>query len=298
MNNSPHDEWRQDVRDGDYPPGIHGHYDLKDHSVAWFRKDSRNRVRRVEGDTHELDLTPFPSPPGMSPRFPHPDYVYGYERAVAYEYELITLELFMRQRSWRPEVDTQADGLCIWENLHGTYRPWVEHYKDIARIAKRERPTLLKLLMPIAQRHGLDVVPWGMGWMVEQVASEHIEPISCCHNPEYRSDTEFPTGPPNPMRTPEKDALLLYVYLTGHLTGHPRDRKAWEIVLPVINLFSDEDDGALKDPKRKVQEIKRALGATRKPGRPAGRPRSDTSASKEVYELLERQVEYLLPREV
>lgn len=290
MTTNPHEEWRHDIRDGDYPPGIHGHYDLEDHSVVWFRKDSINRVRRVESDTHELESTPFLSPPGMHQRFPHPEYVYGYERAVACEYELLTLELFMHQRSWRPDVDAQADGLGIRENSHGTYQPWVEHYKDIARIAKRDRPTLLKLLMPIAQRHGLNVVPWGIGWMVEQVATEHIEPISGCHNPEYRSNAEWPMGPPNPMRTPEKDALLLYVYLSGYL----KDRKALRIVLPIINLFSDEEDEALKNPERKVQEIKRALGAIRKPGRPAGRSSFDATASDEVYELLERQVEYLL----
>ena len=128
-------------------------------------------------------------------------------------------------------------------------------------------------LKPIAQRHGLDVVPWGMGWIVRAFAG--VQPVG-------EWDPEPPERAPRGQRNPAADALLLNVYLTGHLW----DPQARAIIKPAMDLDT------VSDPVRHVQAIKRALGIHRRAGRPR-RSHTDAEPADEVYELLKSQVRYM-----
>lgn len=266
------DEWRRHARK--QPPGIHGYFDMKDGLSVWFRRDKLGRARIME-DTRTIvtdGLSALLTPPGLRPRPPHPVYVYGYERAVAYEYGLLTGELFFPfgSRPWHKEGMALAGDLTVPGGPYDPYGPWVAYCQTIEKAVAAARPALIAALEPIARRHGLDVVPWGIGWMLEMFVA--VQP--------YGPDPEPVEGPPRGQRDPATDALLLYV----HLAGYRRDKRAHEIIKPVIDL--DE----VADPLRRIQAIKRALGAHRKSGRP---PTPDAEAADEVYELLKRQVRYL-----
>ena len=260
--------WRQDARK--QPPGTYGYTDVGTWETAWFRRDKIGRARRMTGEqADELGLL---IPPGLRRRFPHP--AYGYERAVAYEYELLTGDLFVRPRAWLENAEALASGLTVQDGPYGDYGLWAKHCQAIAISVKGTRPSLIKALEPIAHRHGLDAVPWGMGWLLKHFVE--VQP-ACGLDP-------GPTkGPPRGQRDPAIDALLLYVHLTGQLW----DPQAEAIIKPVIDL------NLVGDRKRRVQQIKSALGVKRKPGRPSGRTRHNAEATREVYELLGSQVRYL-----
>lgn len=263
-------EWRQDARK--WLPGVHGYIDVGTGLTAWFRRDRIGRARRMTGEQDDgLGLL---IPPGWRRRFPHPPYAYGYERAVAYEYELLTGDLFVKPRAWLENAKALASGLTVQDGPYGDYGLWVRHCQDIAKSVKEERPSLLKVLEPIAYRHGLDVVPWGMGWLLK-----HFVEVQ----PAYGLDPGPAKGPPRGQRDPATDALLLYLHLAGYLG----DARAKAIIKPVIDL------GLVRYPERRVQQIKKALGVRRKPGRPSGRTRQSAEAKDEVYGLLRNQVRYL-----
>ena len=264
------EEWRQDARK--QPPGTYGYTQVGSGVTAWFQRDKIGRARRMTGEQDdELGLL---LPPGWRRRFPHPLYAYGYERAVAHEYEMLTGDLLFGSRPWHEKAKALASGLIVQDGPYGDYQRWVRHCQAIAKAIEGARPSLVTALEPIAYRHGLDAVPWGMGWMIR-----HFVEVQ----PGYRLDPEPTKGPPRGQRDPAIDALLLYVHLTGHLW----DPQTRAIVKPVIDL------DAVADPVRRVQEIKSALGAKRGPGRPSGRSHQDTEATNEVYELLRSQVRYL-----
>ncbi len=260
-------------------PGIYGYLDAADGASVWFRRDKSGRARRLPEDQRP-GLAGLVTPPGWKPRFPHPAYAYGYRRAVAYEYELITNELFAGPRPWHDDDVALSKDLRVKEGPHGPYQPWVAYCQSIVRLVEAERPALLEALGPVAHRHGLDVVPWGMGWLI----SNYVETEPVWELPPQPVDER----PPRAQRNPAADALLLYVYLTGHL----QDPEARAIVRPAIDL------DLIVDPVRQVQAIKHALGATRKPGRPSKHSQPDALAVDEVCELLERQVRYMVRRRI
>lgn len=263
-------KWRKDARN--QPPGTYGYTDTGTGATAWFRRDKVGRARRMTGV--QADGLGLLLPPGWQRRFPHPLYAYGYERAVAHEYEMLTGDLFFGPRHWHDKAKALARGLTVQDGPYGDYRLWVKHCQTIAKSIEDARPSLIMALEPVAYRHGLDVVPWGMGWMLR-----HFVEVQ----PGYGLDPKPCKGPPRCQRDPATDALLLYVHLTGHLL----DPQARAIVKPVIDL------DAVADPVRRVQEIKSALGAKRRAGRPPGRSHQDAESTEEVYELLCSQVRYL-----
>ena len=264
------EEWRQDARK--QPPGTYGYIEVGSGATAWFRRDKIGRARRMTGEQDDgLGLL---IPPGWRRRFPHPPYAYGYERAVAYEYEMLTGDLLIGSRPWHEKVRALASGLTVQDGPYGDYQLWVRHCQAIAKSIKEERPSVITALDPIAQRHGLDDVPWGMGWLLK-----HFVEVQ----PARGLDPEPTKGPPRGQRDPATDALLLYVHLTGYL----RDPQAKAIIKPVIDL------DLVGAPERRVQQIKSALGVKRKSGRPPKRFRQDTEAGNEVYELLRSQVRYM-----
>ena len=269
------EEWRKEAKE--QGPGIH-QYVCRDLTPVYFRVDSKGRVRRLEGEVPWtgtiVDLFAYP---GMKlPKFPL-TYRHGYERAVAAEYEMLMNDLvsLTRWSSWRDVVQSQVDGLAVPYAPCDCYECWVRHCEEIATEARDKRPLMVAAIDPVAQRHALDMVPWGIGWLTQQFCLEQsdVQP-----GPEHT-----PKGYPRGQQDPGRDSLLLYVYLTGHM----EDPVAREIIKPVVDL------NHLADPKRQVQHIKSALGISRKPGRPAGLGVRDVRADDEVYELLRSQVRHL-----
>ena len=180
-----------------------------------------------------------------------------------------------RWSSWRDEVFSQVNGLAVPYAPCDCYECWVRHCMKIAETARDKRPLMMAAIEPMAQRHALDVVPWGTGWLAQQF---------CLEQPDVQPGPEHtPKGFPRGQRNPGKDSLLLYVYLTGYM----QDPVAREIIKPVVDL------DYLADPKRQVQHIKSALGISRNPGRPAGLSVRDAKADDEIYELLRSQVRHL-----
>ena len=268
-------EWRREAKE--QGRGIYG-YVCWDRTSAYFQVDSKGRVRQLQGELPRtgtvMDLFAYP---GMKvPKFPH-TYLHGYERAVAAEHEMLMNDLLFLPRwsSWRDDVLSQVDGLAFPYTPCDCYECWVRHCEEIEAEVRDTRPLMMAVIEPVAQRHALDVVPWGIGWLAQQF---------CLEQPDTLPDLEHtPRGYPRSQQDPGRDSLLLYVYLTGHL-GDPVAR---DIIRPVVDLDH------LADPKRQVQHIKSALGISRKPGRPVRPSVTDARSDDEVYELLRSQVRHL-----
>ena len=258
-------------------PGIYGYVYL-DLTSVYFRVDSKGRARQLESEVPRtgsiIDLLPYP---GLKiTKFPH-TYWHGYERAVAAAHEMLMNDLRWHPRwsSWQDEVLSLVDGLAVPCAPCDCYECWVRHCKKIAETVRDKRPLMMAAIEPVAQRHALDVVPWGIGWLAQQF---------CLEQPDVHPALEHtPKGYPRAQQDPGRDSLLLYVYLTGYM----EDPVAREIIKPVVDL------DYLIDPKRQVQHIKSALGISRKPGRPAGLGVRDARPDDEVYELLRNQVRHL-----
>lgn len=255
-------------------PGIYGYLDPIAGVDVWFRRDSIGRARRMEGKSIHLFV-----PPGWKRRFRHPSYRFGYGRAVACEYGLLVDDLLLAHppRSWQADVKRAADGLVVPDSpaWFSGYRPWVAYLQRVERLAESDRPGMMQALRPVAQRHGLACLPWGMGWFASRFAVI-----------DGREDTQVDMErdePPRAQREPDIDALLLYLHLTGYL----RDPRAKEMVKPAFDL------DLIVDPVRRVQQIKKALGVRRPPGRPPKSSRPDPAAEAEVYELIQSFVDYL-----
>ena len=130
-----------------------------------MRVDSIGRIRQISGDAprdHWL------LPPGSVTRFRHPAYILGYRKAVSYEYELLMVDLFSLYGE--PDEDSRACAAAISYPSAGpeyhTYGGYVEYYQAIEAAIVDRRPELIRRLAPLAARHGLDALPWGMGWLV------------------------------------------------------------------------------------------------------------------------------------
>lgn len=266
------EQYREEARK--QAPCIYGYLDLASGVDIWFRTDSIGRARRMEGES----INPM-VPPGLRPRFPHPAYRFGYERAVACEYEMLVNDLLLARppRSWHADVERAADGLVVQDSSawFSGYWPWVAYIQRIERLAEDTRPEMMQALRPVAQRHGLAWLPWGLGWFARQYAV--IEGM------EDRLDDTEHVDPPRAQREPDIDALLLYLHLTGYL----RDPRAKEMVKPIFDL------DLIEDPVRRVQQIKKAMGVRRPAGRPPKSSRPDPEAEAEVYELIQSFVDYV-----
>ena len=258
-------------------PGIYG-YVYPGLTSIYFRVDAKGRARQLRGEVPRtgsiIDL--FAYPRMKVSKFP-PTYLHGYERAVAAEHEMLMNDLLFLPRwsSWRDDVLSQVDGLAVTCTPCDCYECWVRHCEEIAVEVRDKRPLMMAVIEPVAQRHALDVVPWGRGWLAQQF---------CLEQPDDLPDLEHtPKGYPRSQQAPGRDSLLLYVYLTGHLD----DPVAREIIKPIVDL------DYLADPKRQVQHIKSALGISRKPGRPVRHGVTDARSDDEVYKLLRNQVRHL-----
>ena len=254
--------WKQDAKKRG--PGLYGHINQLDQRTEWFRVDSLGRGRhlrsRTTARTHAL---PF-------------NHRYGYERVVADAHELLLNDLFVypHWKRWREEMFALAGGLAVPDESCACYECLVEQCQRVEERVTTERPQLAAGLEPMARRHGIDVLPWGKGWLARKFCDKDKVDMETAESHE-------PKGYPRAQRSPALDSLLLYMYLTGHFN----DQQAREIVKPAIDLDHFEY------PVRRVQEIKRQMGVSRRAGRPP--VRDDEEGTQEVYALLHSQVMYL-----
>ena len=268
------EQWKQDAKKKGL--GLHGYADMADPSPEWFQVDSLGRVRHLESRDTVLGIADLFTPPNIKiPAFPSA-YLYGYERGVADAHELLLIDLFVypRWETWCKEMFSLAGGLAVPYEPCRCYECLVENCRRIEEKVATERPQLVAGLESMARRHGIDVLPWGKGWLAGKF----------CAKDEVDMETakfHKPKGYPRTQRNPALDSLLLYMYLTGHIN----DQRAREIVKPAIDLDHVED------PVRRVQKIKRQLGVSRRTGRPPARDSEEDV--QEIYELLRSQVMHL-----
>lgn len=241
-----------------------------------FRVDRRGRVYLVEEDSTRLGLDSLLMG-GRVPKYSSRYYFYGYARAVAEEYEVLTVDLLTSPQAWHEEARRLASGLEIPDGPERSYSRWISHCQKVLKLAQESRPEFVEFLKPIAERHGLDVVPWGMASLIKGFV-----PVVEA----YTGEDEPDERPVRGQRRPRIDALLLYIYLAGYLN----DPKVKEM----ISMIPDFDLDYLSDPVRKVQKIKNDLGISRRSGRPPNRSMQDPERDRQVYDLVERQIRYMI----
>ena len=204
-------------------------------------------------------------------RHPHPAYIYGgYAWAVSYELEMLLSYLWRFGWPWTEYLAQLNAGIVYpsaTDKAFLSYDGMVAFYRDIAHQIAELRPDLHRFGMTVAQRHGIDVIPWGMGYLFENAPPGSFNaPLLRLHTPGMPSTaSEIPHLDARKLSGPTSaaaDALLLYLHLAGLL----RDGRATSIVNPLLRL----DVG---NPERHIMRVKVALGARRPPGRPAGRSR-------------------------
>ena len=268
------EQWKQDAKKKG--PGSHGYVDMADPTPVWFQVDSMGRVRNLGSRDKVRGMADLLTPSNVKiPNYPS-IYLYGYERGVADAHELLLTDLFTHPRweTWREEMSALAGGLAVLDEPCPCYECLVKRCQRVEERVATERPQLASGLDPMARRHGIDVLPWGKGWLARRFCAKIKVDMETAKFHE-------PKGYPRAQRNPALDSLLLYMYLTGHFN----DQRAREIVKPVIDLEHVED------PVRRIQEIKRQMGVSRRAGRPPAR--DDEEGVQEVYELLHSQVMYL-----
>jgi hypothetical protein len=267
---------------------------------GWFREDSLRRIRKFS-DTVALEHPLIP--PGWRSRHPHPAYALGHRWAVSYEYQLLLIDLF-RAGHCPTDVLTLAAGLDLPapDESFLTYAGMVAYRQAVASAVGELKPQLVERLLPAAGRHGLDALPWGLGWLIETA-------VVCADNqglqgkitkvklkPVMGNSLLTETSPVDPRCNPAKDALLLYLWLSGAY----KDGIARHLVAPFLPLGFGENpsqSGGLQfisgDLKRKAMRLKAELGARRPTGRPPGRSRWDRD---ELYFALASYMSYLANR--
>ena len=276
--------------------------DLENPDV-WYRVDSLGRRRAVPFQPGDHPLLG----PGIRSRLPHPAYALGYAWAVSYEYQMILIDLFTRCE-WPGYISRLASGLAfpIDDRRTNSYEGMVAFESAVAESIKIIRHELADALEPYATRHGLDVVPWGLGWLYRSVPRQWTD--RCIEVP-----VTLPPVPPksrrtDPRTTPALDALLLYLWLTGGW----RDPAAKEILQPVV-CFECEASYSPHCPKPlcfarghdrpeglmlRINRTKSALGVHRPPGRPRGPSRWDDEELRFVlteyvhYWAFQREIEH------
>jgi hypothetical protein len=263
-----------------------------------YRVDSLGRRRAVP---RKPDDDPIFGP-GMKKRFPHPAYALGYAWAVSYEYQMILISLFTRCQ-W-PNCIKELDSGLIYpvdERRIGSYEGMVAFESATAESIRLIRYELVDALRPFAIRHGLDAVPWGLGWLYRSVPRRWTDQsITVKVNLPELTPTRRRT---DPRTTPALDALLLYLWLTGGW----RDPAAQKILNPAVCFECDVSDSP-QCPKLlcfargqdrpeglmlRINRTKSALGVHRPPGRPKGAPRWNPE---ELQFALREYVSYLASR--
>jgi hypothetical protein len=185
--------------------------------------------------------------------------------------------------------------------LTNSYEEMVAYYQAVAEGVRTLRPDLVEELAPSSDRHGVDALPWGRGWLYTKVPSkwsdQQVEvPVTL---PPITLTTE--RHPRDPRSEPALDALLLYLWLTGAW----RDQVARDILRPLICFECGYDvepkpkcpkpvcfaAGSVRPEKLKlrINRIKAPLGVHRARGRPRGSSKWDRG---ELHIVLSEYVRY------
>jgi hypothetical protein len=216
-----------------------------------------------------------------------------YAGAVSCEYQLLVGEFF-RVAQWPPDFLALAAGLELPppDESFFTYAGMIAYRQAVAAAVGEIRPQLVENLLPVAGRHGLDALPWGVGWLIETAVVQAIgygpkDNVTKVIIKPVKGNAPLPeTSPVAPRQDPAEDALLLYLWLTGAY----KDGIARHIVSPFLPLgFGDNpsrNEGQQLisgDLKLRAMRLKAQLAARRPRGRPPGRARWDKD---EIYFVL------------
>lgn len=280
-------------------PIIHWELDLNDPSVC-YRVDSLGRRRAFNFDPAKHDPRTWGLLGGqpLKRKFPHPAYALGYAWAVSYEYQMLLIECFTRWE-WPTTVMDLAAGLVFSteDSYTESYKGMVAYESAVAQSVKDIRPGLVEALEPFAARHGLNHLPWGLGWLYRSIPQSSTYDIVDVH-PEL-SETKLERRRTDPRTTPALDALLIYLWLTGGW----RNLEAQQLLEPVMCFQCDYTEspncsklvcwaaGAYRPQglKLRINRITGALGIHRKRGRPRGSSRWDRD---ELLSVLWEYVNY------
>jgi len=258
--------------------------------------DSRGRVRPTtypDGIQTFDDMLGLPRP--RRGLLAHPSYYLDYPWAVSHEYQMLVGSLI--QPSICPDVIlTLTAGLDFPDQNLATdnYAGMVAYYQAVAEGVSAVRPALAEEVVPFATRHGLNHLPWGLGWLYQALPQNSsnnrvLVPVSAM------ADIPSPAKPkPVDGRSdPAVDALLVYL----RITGAGRDPHALQIVHSVLvpectEKFLMENCICDRGPWPKALTLRcdralRGLLVKRGPGRPAGQSKWDLE---ELYSVLEDYV--------
>lgn len=199
--------------------GISGLMDIKTWEIDLRNPNPLERVRVYkDGRRFTKLLKPGEHPLlGLKRKFPHPAYSRGYAKAVSHEYQSILIPLFNPRGYELPDdVLDLAAGLSIHPANFVTYsyEDMASYYQTVAKGVEIVRPELVAELKRFTLRHGLDVIPWGRGWLYSSIplrqSDSNLEiPMDL---PEQPAVSDF--RPVDRRQTPALDALTLYLYLT------------------------------------------------------------------------------------
>ncbi|MFQ6026629.1 MAG: hypothetical protein ACE5Q6_03845 [Dehalococcoidia bacterium] len=238
--------------------------------------------------------------PGLQRKVAHTPHIFGYEWAVSDEYQMLLIEFFAIDRDqWLDEINTLSAYLNFPRHDERTesYQGMVLFYQAIKEAVSKSAPLLIQALTPFLKTHGLDALPWGAGWVCEQLAGGQgpTWDIDLSHLPDAPTSRHFTDWRVNPF----EDSLLVYL----HLTGCWRDRDVQEILDPLLEFVQKEALAKKKEAPAnwpdymalRGERIKRTLsklGVHRPQGRPNGRSKRDDF--QENLRVLSLSIEYLI----
>lgn len=277
-------EWLESLKGAN--PMVHGIVDMGTGESLWARVDTLGRVR-------QLDHYPYDTP-----RFRHPAYRFGYASAVAFEYRILLNDLFLRDDwPWHDEILQLNTGIYYPPAAESflAYDGLVTYYTTVAEAVKSERPHLVEAVLPVVRRHGLDVLPWGLGFFLANLPQglEDSETPAIIISEPLSPDLpeEWTPRAKDERQWADVDALLLYVWLTGAYL----DERIRTAVKPLVDL---EDGATLRVSsmiEKRMARAMKALGVHRPRGRPPGRSSYDREANiSEHLVLVDSFVEYAL----
>lgn len=180
--------------------------------------DSKGRRRRVYWDSTGGTAGLLGVP--RRQRWGHPAYGLDYAWAVSYEYQMLLIDLFAPSR-WGAYVLELTAGLDFPRHSPETdsYAGMVAHYKAVAEGVKEVRHALVDAVAPFAARHGLNPIPWGLGWLYEKLPrGASTERVAVTAD---MALVDVPQGRKTVDRRLHAGltALLVYLRLTGGLAG-------------------------------------------------------------------------------